>query len=51
METKNNVLDAASLPKAKETYKAPFIEIVEIKVEHGFECSLSCDPYDDEATF
>ena len=44
METKYNIVDAASLQK--EAYEAPFIEIFEAKVELGYYSSLDT-PTDD----
>ena len=49
MEIKNK-LNRAGLPDARETYETPIIEIVEVRVEQGFQGSLRNDP-EDEASF
>jgi hypothetical protein len=52
MET-NNIFNPVNLLETRETYEAPLIEMVEVKVEQGFQVSLSSSPdYDyDEPTY
>ena len=47
-----NKLSRTNKPGAKETYEAPVIEIVEVKVEHGFQATsdtLSGNPNDEDS--
>jgi len=45
MDIKNSIAPV-NIPETKETYEAPVIEIIEVKVEEGFQASLTdpCDP-------
>ena len=42
---RNNKIDLAGLPKIREIYETPVIEMVEVRVEQGFQSS-PLDPGD-----
>ena len=48
---KENKICFADMAEAKEVYKAPVIEIIEVIIERGFEISLETEMNDNDKTW
>jgi len=48
---KENKIFCADMAEAKELYKAPIIEIIEVIIERGFEISLGAEMDDNDKTW
>jgi len=47
---KENITSVANLSEIKEVYKAPIIEIIEVRVEKGFQSASDLTKPEDEPT-